>query len=150
MGRREFLALVALSGYAIAFVPVFWAWHDLKRIPRSVWRYAGIHPRSTWRASLLFGYVCAGWPGLVVAIVWFVGRDRSSLREEWAHLHQRNVDERERRAPRPPPAPGPTAGPADDPPLDQRDEPDDEPEIVLADYEEEARTAPRGDAPPRS
>lgn len=124
MSRRELLALVALSGYVIAFVPVFWARHDVARIPRSVWRYGGIHPRSTWRAALLFGYVCAGWPGLVVAVVWFLSGDRSSLREEWAHLHQRNVESRERRV-----------------------APHDEPEIVLADHEDEPAPVSHQDAP---
>jgi hypothetical protein len=152
MNRRELLALVALSGYVIAFVPVFWARYDVSRIPRSVWRYGGLHPRSAWRAALVFGYVCAGWPGLVVSLVWFLSRDRSALQEEWAHLHQRNIDARERRASPRRPALGPTAGPDDDPLGDRPNEAgadrDDESDIVLADYEEEPVPAPIEDASP--
>jgi hypothetical protein len=74
---------------------MLWARYDVSRIQRSVWRYGSIHPRSAWRAGLLTGYVLGGWPGLVIAIVWFWSGDRSSLREEWAHLHHRNVETRQ-------------------------------------------------------
>jgi hypothetical protein len=121
---------VFVSGYAIAFIPVIWARHDLDRIPRSIWRYAAPRPRQVWSAALLTAYVCAGWPGLVVAIVWRVSPDRVALREEWAHLHRRNVEARE-----PPAASGPTT------------EPEPEHEIVLADYEEEPEPPRRGSAP---
>jgi hypothetical protein len=143
MSRRQLLLLVALSGYLIALVPVLWARYDVARIPRSVWRYGGIHPRSAWRAALVFGYVCAGWPGLVVAVVWFLSRDRTALHEEWDHLHQRNVDARERRAARPPPTTlGPRAGPADDT-VDLTED-----EIVLAEPEADPEPATREEAPP--
>jgi hypothetical protein len=144
MARRQLLALVFVSGYIVAFIPVIWARRDLDRIPRSIWRYAAPRPRQVWSAALITGYVCAGWPGLVVALVWRFSTDRSALREEWAHLHRRNV-EAKAQAPAAPPAratPG-TAG-ASGP----EREPEPEREIVLADYEDEPEAPTREEAPP--
>jgi hypothetical protein len=129
MARRQLLVLLALVGYVSAFVPVLWARYDMTRIPRSVWRYVAPRPRELWRGLLLAGYVCGGWPGLVVAVVWRFSPDRSMLYEEWDHLHRRNVE-----AGPPPPAPRPVSPP--------------EPEIVLADYEEDVEVPSREDAPP--
>ncbi len=134
MARRQLLALFCVSGYAVALAPVLWARYDLGRIPRSIWRYTAPHPREVWRGALLVGYLFGGWPGLVVVLAWLFGGDRAALLEEWAHLHQRNLDSRE-------------------PPRTV------EREIVLADYEDEPETArpsdpsaaPRGqDVPPPS
>jgi hypothetical protein len=134
MARRQLLAFVFVSGYITAFVPVIWARRDLDRIPRSIWRYAAPRPRQVWSAALLTAYVCAGWPGLVVAFVWRVSADRSALREEWAHLHRRNVEARGQ--------PGPPARAAPQAPAEP------EPEIVLADYEDEPEAPTREEAPP--
>jgi hypothetical protein len=126
MGRRQLLALVFVSGYVVALGPVLWARYDIGRIPRSIWRYTAPRPRELWRGALIFAYVCGGWPGIVVVLAWGFGQDRAALREEWAHLHRRNLDIHESRS---------------DP---------DEPEIVLADYEDEpeAPAAPESaDAP---
>ena len=135
MARQQLLVLV-LTGYAAALLPVLWARYDISAIPGSIWRYAASpRPRQVWRTCLVVGYVCGGWPGLIVAIGWGLSRDRSVLREEWAHLHRRNVESHYRAAP-------PAA------------EPEPEREIVLADYEDaepepEAEPAPsREDAPP--
>jgi hypothetical protein len=122
MARRQLLALVFVSGYVVAFVPVIWARRDLDRIPRSIWRYAAPRPRQIWSAALLTAYVCGGWPGLVVVTVWRFSADRAGLREEWAHLHRRNVEAR---------AQPPPAGPGEP-----------EHEIVLADYEDEPEDRP--------
>jgi hypothetical protein len=129
MARRQLLVLVALVGYASAFIPVLWARYDMTRIPRSLWRYVAPRPRELWRGLLVAGYVCGGWPGLLVTLVWRFSPDRSMLREEWDHLHRRNVEARP-----PPAAPGPA--------------PSAEREIVLADYEEEVDVQRREDAPP--
>jgi hypothetical protein len=143
MGRRQLLALIFVSGYVVAFVPVLWARRDISRIPRSIWRYTAPHPREVWRGALLVAYVCGGWPGLLVAILWRVSNDRDALREEWAHLHRRNVQPRRAKARED--AARTAAPPA----------PSAEPEIVLADYEEAAEvdepTRPsHEDAPPAS
>jgi hypothetical protein len=122
MARRQLLALVLVSGYVVAFIPVIWARRDLDRIPRSIWRYAAPRPRQIWSAALLTAYVCGGWPGLVVVTIWRFSADRAGLREEWAHLHRRNV---EARAQPPPARPG-----------------EPEHEIVLADYEDEPEDRP--------
>ena len=79
-------------------------------------------PRLIWSAALLTAYVCGGWPGLVVVTIWRFSADRAGLREEWAHLHRRNV---EARAQPPPARPG-----------------EAEHEIVLADYEDEPEDRP--------
>ena len=134
MARRQLLAL-ALSGYVAALLPYLWARFDMRRIPRSIWRYAASpRPREVWKTGLTISYVCGGWPALLVALGWRFSRDRSALREEWAHLHRRNV-ESARRAPHA--AAAPAAGP--------------EPEIVLADYEDDGDEpeARRADAPSR-
>ena len=143
MGRRQLLALIFVSGYIVAFVPVLWARRDISRIPRSIWRYTAPHPRELWRGALVVAYVCGGWPGLLVAGLWRFSSDRDALREEWAHLHRRNV--LPRRA---------TAG--DDKARSARPPaPSKEAEIVLADYEEAAEVdepalPSREDAPPSS
>jgi hypothetical protein len=142
MGRSKLLALIFVSGYIVAFVPVLWARLDISRIPRSIWRYTAPHPRQLWRGGLLVAYLCGGWPGLVVAVGWRFSSDRRALREEWAHLHRRNVQpKRAQSAPRPP-----VAEPAS---------PTEEPEIVLADYEaveepEPPAVSSHEDVPPRS
>jgi hypothetical protein len=131
MARRQLLAAIVVSGYLVAFVPVLWARYDISRIPGSIWRYAAPVPRQLWRAALLTGYLLGGWPGLVVAVVWLFSNDRASLREEWAHLHRRNLETRAHSAPTHPPEP--------------------EQEIVLADYEDEPveqDEPPREQAPP--
>ncbi len=138
MGRSKLLALIFVSGYIVAFVPMLWARYDISRIPRSIWRYTAPRPRQLWRGGLLVAYACAGWPGLVVAIGWRFSSDRRALREEWAHLHRRNVQPQ--RAEREPPAPVAET---------------EEPEIVLADYEgvdevEQSEVPSSEDAPPRS
>lgn len=143
MGRRQLLALIFVSGYVVAFVPVLWARRDISRIPRSIWRYTAPHPRELWRGALLFGYVCGGWPGLLVALLWRVSGDRDALREEWAHLHRRNLQPLRAEA-------GDDKARAGAPPA-----PSEEPEIVLADYEEAAEVdepalPSREDAPPSS
>jgi hypothetical protein len=138
MARRQLLALVFVSGYLVAFVPVVWARRDLDRIPRSIWRYAAPRPRQVWSAALITAYVCAGWPGLVVALVWRFSADRSALREEWAHLHRRNVEAKAQ----PPPPPRAAPGSAEP-------EPEPEREIVLADYEDEPEAPTRRPAPTR-
>jgi hypothetical protein len=134
MARRQLLVLV-FSGYVAALLPFLWARYDINRIPGSIWRYAASpRPRQVWRTGLLVGYVCGGWPGLLVALVWRFSRDRSVLREEWAHLHRRNVESEHRGPPAEPPSTAP------------------EREIVLADYEDdEPEPDPepsREDAPP--
>lgn len=144
MARRQLLALIFVSGYIVAFVPVLLARHDIARIPRSIWRYTAPHPRELWRGGLMVAYLGGGWPGLLGAILWRFSSDRRALREEWEHLHRRNVQPRRER----PTAAGPRT-PA--PPV-----PTEEPEIVLADYEDahevEAADEPalpsREDAPP--
>jgi hypothetical protein len=123
MGRRQLLALVFVSGYIVALAPVLWARYDVGRIPRSIWRYTAPRPRELWRGSLLFGYMCGGWPGIVIVLAWRFGQDRAALREEWAYLHRRNLDVHE---------PKPR---------------DDEREIVLADYEDAPDAPERADAP---
>ena len=145
MGRRQLLALIFVSGYVVAFVPVLWARRDISRIPRSIWRYTAPHPREMWRGALLFAYVCGGWPGLLVAVLWRFSGDRDALREEWAHLHRRNVQPRRAQA-------GGDPARTARPPTSSSSE---EPEIVLADYEEaaevdEPRLPSREDAPPSS
>jgi hypothetical protein len=130
MARRQLLALIFVSGYIVALVPVLWARYDISRIPRSIWRYTAPRPRELWRGGLLVAYVCAGWPGLVAALLWRFSGDRRALREEWAHLHRRNVESRrEPASDAPPPVVLPAAVGG-------------EPEIVLADYED-AETAVR-------
>jgi hypothetical protein len=153
MARRQ-LVLLVLSGYVTALLPVLWARFDMLRIPRSIWRYSpGPRPLELWRGCLVVGYLLGGWPGLLVAVAWRFSGDRKGLREEWAHLHRRNVEavEREQAAAQPPD------------PLPVRVDPNREPEheIVLADYEDgddaESQIAPapardqastREDAPP--
>lgn len=148
MTRKDLLDLILISGYVVAFVPVLWARRDLSRIPRSIWRYTAPHPRQLWRGGLLVAYLCGGWPGLLVALLWRFSSDRAALREEWAHLHRRNVQPRH--------AAGDTPGRtgAAPPPATV------EPEIVLADYEDaqqsedlieiEKPTVSSEDAPPKS
>ena len=58
MGRSKLLALIFVSGYIVAFVPVLWARLDISRIPRSIWRYTAPHPRQLWRGGLLVAYLC--------------------------------------------------------------------------------------------
>jgi hypothetical protein len=128
MARRQLLAAIVVSGYLVAFGPVLWARYDISRIPRSIWRYAAPVPRQLWRAALLTGYLLGGWPGFVVAVVWRFSGDRASLREEWAHLHRRNLETRAQQSPARPAAP--------------------EREIVLADYEDEPEAHTREQAPP--
>jgi hypothetical protein len=140
MARRQ-LVLLVLSGYVTALLPVLWARFDMLRIPRSIWRYApGPRPLELWRGCLLAGYVLGGWPGLLVAVVWRFSGDRKGLREEWAHLHRRNVEaiEREQAAATAPPDPLPVR-------VDPKREP--EHEIVLADYEDEGEAGGRATAP---
>ncbi len=120
MTRRHLLALLLISGYVVALVPVLWARYDISRIPRSIWRYTAPHPRQVWRGGLLVAYLCGGWPGLLVAVLWRFSGDRVALREEWAHLHGRNVQPR-RATGDTAAAPAAAIG---------------EPEIVLADYED--------------
>jgi hypothetical protein len=133
MARRQLLVL-ALSGYVAALLPYLWARYDMRRIPRSIWRYAASpRPREVWKTGLTISYVCGGWPALLVAFGWRFSRDRSALREEWAHLHRRNVESSRRAPPAPPPAAGP--GP--------------EPEIVLADYEDDDEPEERREDHPR-
>jgi len=130
MARRQLLALIFVSGYIVALVPVLWARYDIARIPRSIWRYTAPRPRELWRGALFVAYACAGWPGLVAALLWRFSGDRRALREEWDHLHRRNVDARREPASDAPAPAGPPSAASD------------EPEIVLADYED-AETAVR-------
>jgi hypothetical protein len=142
MGRRQLLELVVVLGYVVALVPFLWARRDVNRIPRSIWRYTAPRPRELWGGALFVTYLCGGWPGLLSAIVWRFSSDRRALREEWAHLHRRNVQPR-------------TADPGSSRrPSPTRPASPDEPEIVLADYEaldaeHEMEPSPE-DAPPPS
>lgn len=136
MGRRQLLALVFVSGYIVAFLPVLWARRDISRIPRSIWRYAAPRPRQLWRGGVVVAYLCGGWPGLVVAVVWRFSSDRTALREEWAHLHRRNVASRTVDTDE-------VGTPAHAEPATPVDR-----EIVLADYEDQPELPSREDAPP--
>jgi hypothetical protein len=55
------------------------------RIPGSVWRITGYRNRKSWRLAIIAGYCCAGWPAVVVVVMWRRSEERMVLRDEW-HL----------------------------------------------------------------
>jgi hypothetical protein len=88
--HRELVVVLILVGYAVALPALLWMLHDLARIPRGLWRYAASRPPQAWRAALIAGYACSGWPSLVVALSWWRSRERGALLEDWADMHARN------------------------------------------------------------
>lgn len=88
--HRELVIAIIVVGYAVALPALLWMLRDLARIPRGLWRYAASRPPQAWRAAVIAGYVCGGWPALVVAVSWRRGRERATLLDDWADMHERN------------------------------------------------------------
>jgi hypothetical protein len=79
------LVVIAVSGYVTALPIVRRGLADVGRIPGPVWRVTGYKNKKSWRVLMIAGYVCAGWPSVVVVLVWRRSEERVVLRDEW-HL----------------------------------------------------------------
>jgi hypothetical protein len=117
------LVVVLLAGYVVALPGLLWGLADLRRIPGGVWRHAAQRPYPQWRTGMIGAYLICGWPVYVAVLLWWRGRERAELYEEWAELSRRKREKRAAMAGR-----------------HQR-----RPEIVLADYEDDP-AAERGHA----
>jgi hypothetical protein len=87
------VAAFAALGYVVAFPFVRKGMADVGRIPKTVWRVSGYTDRQAWRLKILGSYLCGGWPGAAVVLVWRRSEEREALRDEWRLL----VEERRAR-----------------------------------------------------
>jgi hypothetical protein len=88
------LVVVLLAGYVLALPGLLWGLADLRRIPGGVWRHAAQRPYPQWRMSMIGAYLICGWPVYVAALLWWRGRERADLYEEWADLSRRKREKK--------------------------------------------------------
>jgi hypothetical protein len=99
MTKAVLIALMLVTGYAVALPVLLYGLGDLKHIPGGIWRHAAQRPQVQWRSGMLSAYALGGWPAIVAVIVWRRSRERSDLLEEWAELSARKRRSQRRHAP---------------------------------------------------
>ena len=81
--------VVLFAGYILALPGLLWGLADLRGIPGGVWRHAAQRPYPQWRMGMIGAYLLCGWPVYVAVLLWWRGRERAELLEEWAELSRR-------------------------------------------------------------
>lgn len=74
-----------LVAYVVAAPLVVWALRDVMRFPGRLW-YWTAQRRSAWLTGLFAGYVVAGVPGAIVALMWWRSAAREMLTDELIEL----------------------------------------------------------------
>jgi hypothetical protein len=90
-------ALFVMGGYVLGVLALRRGLHDVRRIPRRVWRILGLDTRRSWQVGMVAGFAVLGWPGIAVVVAWRFSPTRAALREEWRYLsaEHRTVRSRE-------------------------------------------------------
>jgi hypothetical protein len=94
MASSAELVALLLAGYVLALPGLLWGLADLRRIPGGVWRHAAQRPYPQWRTGMIGTYLICGWPVYVAVLLWWRGRERADLYEEWAELSRRKQEKK--------------------------------------------------------
>jgi hypothetical protein len=96
MTTNTLIAVLLLAGYVMTFPVLLWGLRDMKEIPGGVWRHAAQRPRAQWKGGMITAYALGGWPVIASVYTWRTSRERTDLRDEWAHLSARKRAARRR------------------------------------------------------